>query len=232
MSTSNNFHYWLKLQDDFFDREEIRLIESQKNGKDYIIFYLKLLLKSIKNDGKLYFRNSVPYSPEMLANLTGMNIDTVRVAVDIFIKFGMMQRWDDGTLYMIEAQNMIGKESKWAKIKRNQRAKNKEIGQCPMDVQQLSNDKNIGHCPTDVQTKSNECPTDVLMMSNESPMGVQTKSNECPADVPMSSKINPQKEQEVQIDILSQQNSDIKGNNKAQITEEEVNRWLSEGGLK
>ena len=35
-------YYWLKLKDDFFERDEIKIIESQKNGKDYINFYLKL----------------------------------------------------------------------------------------------------------------------------------------------------------------------------------------------
>lgn len=209
MSKNNNFHCWLKLQDDFFDREEVKFIESQKNGKDYIIFYLKLLLKSIKNDGKLYFRDSIPYTPEMLAKLTDINIDTVRVAVDIFIKFGMMQRWDNGTLYMIEAQNMMERESKWARIKRNQRAKNKEIGHCPTNVQLLSNDKKIGHCPTNVHLVSNKCPLGVQLSLKEKPL-----------------------KDGVEIDILSQQNNSTKIRNKVEITKKEVNKWLSEGGLR
>ena len=45
--------FWLKLHHDFFNRDEIRIIESQPNGKDYIIFYLKLMLKSINDNGKL-----------------------------------------------------------------------------------------------------------------------------------------------------------------------------------
>ena len=35
-------YYWLKLKEDFFERDEIKIIESQKNGKDYINFYFKL----------------------------------------------------------------------------------------------------------------------------------------------------------------------------------------------
>ena len=78
-------YFWLKLKNDFFDREEIKLIEAMPNGKDYIIFYMKLLLKSIENNGKLFFRNTIPYSAEMLANVTNTNIDTVKVSVDIFL---------------------------------------------------------------------------------------------------------------------------------------------------
>ena len=123
-------YFWLKLKNDFFDREEIKLIEAMPNGKDYIIFYMKLLLKSIENNGKLFFRNTIPYSAEMLANDTNTNIDTVKVSVDIFLKFELMEKWDDGTLFMVETQNMIGSESKWAGYKRIERQKKSEIGHC------------------------------------------------------------------------------------------------------
>ena len=126
--------FWLKLKDDFYDREEIKIIEDMDNGTDYINFYLKLLLKSVKTEGRLYFRDTIPYSPKMLASITGTNIDTVKVGVDLFLGLGLMEKWDDGTLFMVETQNMIGSETKWAKIKREQREKEKEnleIGQCP-----------------------------------------------------------------------------------------------------
>ena len=40
----NKRYYWLKLKRDFFKRHDIRIIESQENGKDYVLFYLKMLL--------------------------------------------------------------------------------------------------------------------------------------------------------------------------------------------
>ena len=126
--------FWLKLKDDFYDREEIKIIEDMDNGTDYINFYLKLLLKSVKTEGRLYFRDTIPYSPKMLASITGTNIDTVKVGVDLFLGLGLMEKWDDGTLFMVETQNMIGSETNWAKYKREQRQKEKEnleIGQCP-----------------------------------------------------------------------------------------------------
>jgi predicted phage replisome organizer len=133
MHTNKKF-FWLKLKNDFFDREEIKIIENQQNGKDYIIFYLKLLLKSVESKGELFFRNTIPYSPDMLATITDTSIDTVKVAVNLFIELKLMERWDDGTLFMIETQNMVGSETKWAELKRNQRTKNKQIGHCPTSV--------------------------------------------------------------------------------------------------
>lgn len=129
--SQNKKYYWLKLKDDFFDKDEIKIIEGQPNGKDYIIFYMKLLLKSVKTEGELYFRDTIPFSPQMLSTITNTNIDTVKVAVELFISLGLMEQWDNGTLFMFETQNMIGSESKWANYKRVERIKKEQIGQCP-----------------------------------------------------------------------------------------------------
>ena len=122
----NKKYYWLKLNIDFFDREEIKLIEGMPNGKDYIIFYMKLLLKSTNTDGRLMFKDIIPYTDEMLATITGTNIDVVRSAVKIFIQLGLMDKLDDGALFMLETQNMIGCETEYAKKKREYREKVKQ----------------------------------------------------------------------------------------------------------
>lgn len=111
------------MNENFFEREEIKVIENMPNGKDYIIFYLKLLLKSISTEGKLKFRNVIPYTPEMLSAITGTDIDTVRVAIELFTKLDLMEIWDDGTLFMIETQNMIGSETDSARRVRKHRQK-------------------------------------------------------------------------------------------------------------
>ncbi|KLD97819.1 phage replisome organizer N-terminal domain-containing protein [Aliarcobacter butzleri] len=123
-------YYWLKLKEDFFERDEIKIIESQKNGKDYINFYFKLLLKSLKTDGTLRFRDAIPYNLEMLSTITNCNVDTVNTAIDTFIKLGLMEKWEDGTFFMIEVQNMVGSETSWAEKKRGYRNKKTLSSNC------------------------------------------------------------------------------------------------------
>lgn len=118
-------YYWLKLTVDFFEREEIKLIENMKNGKEYIIFYMKLLLKSVNSEGKLLFKDVIPYTDDMLATVTGTDIDVVRSAVNLFLKLDLMQKLDDGALFMLETQKMIGHETEWARKKREYREKKK-----------------------------------------------------------------------------------------------------------
>lgn len=116
-------YYWLKLQKDFFKRHDIRIIESMPNGKDYILFYLKLLCESTSHEGFLRFSETIPYNEEMLSTITNTNIDIVRSAVKIFSELHMIDILDDGTYYMNEVQKMLGFETEWARKKREYREK-------------------------------------------------------------------------------------------------------------
>ena len=104
----NGKYYWLKLKRDFFKRHDIRIVEDMQNGKDYVLFYLKLLVESVDHDGALRFSDTIPYNEHMLATITNTNLDIVRSALKIFIELGMIDLLDDGTIFMTETMNMIG----------------------------------------------------------------------------------------------------------------------------
>jgi predicted phage replisome organizer len=100
--------YWLKLKRDFFKRHDIRIIEAMPNGKDYILFYLKLLLESIDHEGQLRFNETIPYNEQMLSVITNTNIDVVKAAMDIFIELKMIEIKSDKTIFMQEVEKLIG----------------------------------------------------------------------------------------------------------------------------
>lgn len=116
-------YYWLKLKRDFFKRHDIRIIEKMPNGKDYVLFYLKLLLESIDHEGSLRFNDVIPYNDDMLSAVTDTNIDIVRSAMKLFIGFNMIEVLPDDTIYMREVERMIGSETKAAERKRKSREK-------------------------------------------------------------------------------------------------------------
>ena len=105
---SDKRFYWLKLKRDFFKRHDIRIIEVMPNGKDYILFYLKLLCESVDHNGNLRFSEQIPYNEDMLATITNTNVDIVRSAIKVFSSLNMMEIMDDGTYYMSEVEKMIG----------------------------------------------------------------------------------------------------------------------------
>lgn len=129
MANTTKKYYWLKLKEDFFEDDTIEWIEEQPNGEKYSLFYLKLCLKSLKTDGVL-IRNVgemlIPYDVKKLAEITKTDVDTVRVAMELFKNIGLIQILENGEIYMSQLKNMVGCESKWAEKKRIQRAKDKQ----------------------------------------------------------------------------------------------------------
>lgn len=116
-------YYWLKLKRDFFKRHDIRIVEEMPNGKDYVLFYLKMLVESIDHDGELRFSETIPYNEQMLSVVTNTNIDIVRSAMKLFINLKMIDLLDDQTIYMSEVQKLIGNETAGAERVRQHRAR-------------------------------------------------------------------------------------------------------------
>lgn len=104
---SEQRYYWLKLKRDFFKRHDIRVVEEMPNGKDYILFYMKLLVESIDHEGALRFSETIPYNSQMLSIVTNTNPDVVEKAIQIFKELKMIEVLDDGTIYMAEVARMI-----------------------------------------------------------------------------------------------------------------------------
>ena len=159
----NKKYYWLKLKRDFFKRHDIRIIEEMPNGKDYILFYLKLLLESIDHEGSLRFSDTIPYNEQMLSVVTNTNIDIVRSAMKLFIELNMMSVFDDQTIYMNEVDKLIGCETEWAKKKRLYRE---------------SMDKE--------RTLSSDCPSDVPLLSDKSKSKSKSLEKEKEIDLDIS----------------------------------------------
>ena len=139
MGESRKF-YWLKLKRDFFKRHDIRVIESMPNGKDYVLFYLKLMVESIDHEGALRFSETIPYNEDMLAVITNTNVDIVRSAMKLFESLELVEIFDDQTVYMREVERLTGSETKWAEKKRMYRAKEDNVlalsPPSPIDVRQ------------------------------------------------------------------------------------------------
>ncbi|WP_059361911.1 phage replisome organizer N-terminal domain-containing protein [Veillonella tobetsuensis] len=119
--SDNKKYYYLRLKDNFFDSDELKILESMKDGYLYSNILLKLYLRSLKNDGKLVFNDRIPYSAEMLASVTGHKVGTIKQALSIFKNLGLIDIFDNGAIYMLDIQNFIGRGSSEADRKREYR---------------------------------------------------------------------------------------------------------------
>lgn len=158
MSTENKRFYWIKLRQDFFNKETIDWLQDQENGYAYIVLYLKLCLMTANNGGKLIRTVgdlTIPYDVRKISQKTGIDFDTVTIAMGLFKHLGLLVEGTEGVLNLPEVPMMVGNESasKEAIKKRKQRQKNKAQGMqggtiCP----QIEGT----NCPTEYRDKSIE----------------------------------------------------------------------------
>lgn len=119
-------YYYLKLKDNFFDSEEIKILESLPNGIYYSNLLIKLYLKSLKCNGALRINDCIPFDENMIATITNLNIDIVRSGLKVLSSLKLIERLHDGTIYMMNIQSFIGKSSSEADRKRLYREKIEE----------------------------------------------------------------------------------------------------------
>lgn len=133
----NKKYYYLKLKENFFDSEEMIIMQNMPDGYLYSDILMKLYLRSLKNEGKLMFNNLIPYTPTVLAQVVRHQVGTIEKALKIFKELGLVEVLDNGAIYMLNIQNFIGESSTEADRIRNYRTRIKK------DVQMLQqmNDK-------------------------------------------------------------------------------------------
>lgn len=89
---------WIKVSTDMFDgSRKIKQIEMMPEGDTILVIWLKLLLLAgnVNDGGAIYLTPEIPYTEEMLANELRRPLNTVRMALQIFEKFGMIEIVDD-----------------------------------------------------------------------------------------------------------------------------------------
>ena len=123
MAKKDKKYYYLKLKDDFFEREEIQILEAMPDGYLYCNILMKLYLRSLKSDGRLMYRGVIPYTPEILATLTRHSVGVVKSAIDTFRNLGLLEVLDNGAMYMLDVENFVGQSSDEADRVRLYRAK-------------------------------------------------------------------------------------------------------------
>lgn len=117
----NKKYYYLKLKEGFFESDEMKILQSMPDGYLYSDILLKLYLRSLRNGGRLMYKDVIPYTSSVLATLTGHQVGTVEKAVETLKRLGLIEVLDNGAIYMMDIQNFIGQSSTEADRKRDYR---------------------------------------------------------------------------------------------------------------
>lgn len=124
MATGKRF-YWIKLRDSFMTSDAVDFMMSQPGGANYVVLYQMLCLKTINTGGRLSRQIGeiiIPYDVEKIRrDCKWFSTDTVRIALDLYKRFGLIYEDIDGTLVLAEHKQLVGSETDWAAKKQRQR---------------------------------------------------------------------------------------------------------------
>lgn len=109
--SDNKKYYYMRLKENFFDTNEMKILESLQDGYKYSNILLKLYLMSLPGDGKLMINDRIPYNTQMIATITRHSVGDVEKALRIFRDLGLIEVLESGAIYMLDIQNYIGKSS-------------------------------------------------------------------------------------------------------------------------
>lgn len=104
---------WIKITTSIFDDEKIKVIDSLPERDAIFVIWIKLLTLAGKcnGGGLVYLSETVPYTDEMLAAIFNRPVNVVRLALDIFRKFGMIDIFQDQKILIVNWEKHQNVES-------------------------------------------------------------------------------------------------------------------------
>lgn len=121
--SDNQKYYYMRLKENFFESDNMILMETMPDGYLYSNILLKLYLRSLKDNGRLMLNGRIPYNAQMIAAVVRQQVGTVEKALTIFKDLGLIEILSNGAIYMADIQEYIGKSSSEADRKRAYRSR-------------------------------------------------------------------------------------------------------------
>lgn len=140
MAIKNRRYYWLQLKKDFFYSKEMKLLRRIPGGDTYTVIYLKMMLASLEEEGKIYIDGILENPYEEIA----LEIDEDKDAVEITINFLLSKNLitiSQTEAVMEQVPEMIGSET--ASTRRSRKHREQKALQCNTDATNRNGDIEI-----------------------------------------------------------------------------------------
>ena len=144
-------YYWLKLPKDFFENRAIKKLRTIAGGDTYTIIYLKMLLKSLEDNGRFIYEGIEDNIAEEIALDIDEKEDDVQVAMNYLTQKGLMV-CTETEAELTQMPELIGSEGESARRMRklrmsqnNQKLLQSDVlpSQCDANVTKSDTDKDI-----------------------------------------------------------------------------------------
>lgn len=119
-------YYWLKLKHDFFEQKEIKLLRRIAGGDTYTIIYMKMLLKSLQDNGLLYFEAVGDDFTEELALDLDEDTENVAITLQYLVSKKLLEVVEQDEYFLNRVPEMVGSEAYSTERSRRHRANKKQ----------------------------------------------------------------------------------------------------------
>lgn len=94
---------WVRLSVELFDNPKIKILEMNKNGDAFVSLWLRLLCLAgrANNNGLVYVTDGVAYTPDILAAMTGKDVEVINEALELFRKLNMIAIDEEGYIEIL-----------------------------------------------------------------------------------------------------------------------------------
>ncbi len=205
--------FWIRLTDKFVSSDTVDFLMSQKDGANYVVLYQMLCLKTVNNDGVLgrsLGEIIVEYDAEKICrDCKYFSIDTVRIALELYKKLGLIYELENGLLRITNFESLIGSKSISAEKKQIQRDTRKKL----LELAENSGGRQkVDICPPEIDIEK-EIYKEINIINNN-----KRKINKKKNDKPY----------EIIVDYLNEKSgTSYRASSKA--TQSHINARLSEG---
>lgn len=119
-------YWWLQVEHDFFEQKEMKALKRMSAGYVYTTIYLKLMLKSLKNNGSLYFESIEDDFISEIAFDIDESVDDVGAVFDFLKRKNLLIEVSEDEVSFPGAMQRMGSKTQSAVRKARQREREKQ----------------------------------------------------------------------------------------------------------
>ena len=142
MTLKNKRYFWIQLTQDFFKSKEMKLLRKIAGGDTHTIIYLKMMLISLEDGGRIYYDGLADNLAEELSLVIDENIEDIKITLIFLESKGLLTKKSDRDYFLEQVPEMVGSETASARRVRKFR-ENKLALQCNTDETKRNGDRDI-----------------------------------------------------------------------------------------
>ena len=139
MTLKNKRYFWIQLTQDFFKSKEMKLLRKIAGGDTHTIIYLKMMLISLEDGGRIYYDGLADNLAEELSLVIDENIEDIKITLIFLESKGLLTKKSDRDYFLEQVPEMVGSETASARRVRKFR-ENKLALQCNTDKTKRNGD--------------------------------------------------------------------------------------------